>query len=70
MPMNGLRLALALGAMLLLSPPVVAASDDDFATNARLLASIRNEDAAGVERALRDGAARELTQSARRIRRC
>jgi hypothetical protein len=31
--------------------------DDAFATNARLLASVRNDDASGIERALRDGAA-------------
>ena len=37
------------------TPP--AAPDDAFATNARLLASVRNDDAGGIERALRDGAA-------------
>jgi len=34
-----------------------AVPDDAFATNARLLASVRNDDASGIERALRDGAA-------------
>ena len=34
-----------------------ATPDDAFATNARLLASVRNDDASGIERALRDGAA-------------
>src|SRR6476659_7210092 len=39
------------------SAPARAADDDAFATNARLLASMRNDDGAGVSRALRDGAA-------------
>jgi ankyrin repeat protein len=33
------------------------ADDDPFAVNARLLASVRNDDTAGIARALRDGAA-------------
>src|SRR5215213_7778159 len=33
------------------------ADDDQYATNARLLVSVRNADSAGIERALRDGAA-------------
>ena len=43
----------------LLALPAVsrAETDDPFATNARLLASVRNDDTAGIARALRDGAA-------------
>jgi uncharacterized protein len=40
----------------LLSPPAYA-QPGDFSANARLLTSARNDDAAGIERALRDGAA-------------
>src|SRR6185437_7580437 len=50
--------ALALGTLLLAAAPAVrATSDAELATNARLLASARSEDAAGVARALHDGAA-------------
>ena len=50
-------MALALGALVLAAPSVRATSDAELATNARLLASARSEDAAGVVRALHDGAA-------------
>ena len=49
--------AVVIAAMLLVFPPAYAADDDPFATNARLLASMRNDDGAGVARALHDGAA-------------
>ena len=48
--------ALVAGALLIGAAPT-RADDDSFSTNARLLASVRNEDIGGVERALRDGAA-------------
>ncbi len=46
-----------LGAGLLAAALPGRAADDEMSMNARLLASVRNEDSAGVERALRDGAA-------------
>ena len=49
--------AVVIAATLLVFPPAYAGDDDPFATNARLLASMRNDDGAGVTRALHDGAA-------------
>ena len=46
----------AIAALLLASGPSLATTDAQLATNARLLVSVRNEDAAGVGRALHDGA--------------
>ena len=52
------KLALAFFVALVSAITLPARADDDpFAVNARLLASVRNEDGAGVTRALRDGAA-------------
>ena len=49
--------ALVLGFMLFVPSPVGATTDAELATNARLLTSVRSEDAIGVQRALHDGAA-------------
>jgi len=49
--------AVVIAATLLVFRPAYAGDDDPFATNARLLASMRNDDGAGVARALHDGAA-------------
>ena len=43
-------------ALLILTVSLARAADTDLSVNARLLASARNADAAGVERALRGGA--------------
>src|SRR5690242_13175238 len=48
-------MALAAFASLITCAPA-AGQGDEFAANARLIGAIRSEDAAGVERALRDGA--------------
>src|SRR5882672_4036301 len=49
---DGKRLAAVFGLLLIVALPS-RASDEAFATNARLLVSARNADSAGVERALR-----------------
>ena len=48
---------LVLAVASLLALPAHAADDENLTVNARLLVSARNADAAGVERALKDGAA-------------
>ena len=54
---TGAALPFVLGTLLVGPGIALATSDAELATNARLLASVRNDDAAGVTRALHEGAA-------------